>query len=324
MKSFTRLSVILLIVAALTALTTVSYAVTIIPMVTVGDPGNHVDPLYGGLYGDVDYAYNIGKTEMTNQQYTDLLNAVARTDAHGLYHGSMSINQTGTAPNLSYSTDHADKPVKYASWADAARFANWLHNEQPDTGTQTAATTERGAYILDGAESAGELDDIFREDGWKWAIPTEDEWYKAAYYKGGSTTAGYWLYPTQSNVPPTGAAPGPTSNTANCDDFNGDVVDVGGYTGSPGPYGTFDQGGNLFEWVEDERTDFPTNRVWRDSRWSYAADPNLSSSKRDRDVPNSSSDFPGFRLVQIPEPGSITLLVIGLLGLAFVARRKRQ
>jgi hypothetical protein len=28
-------------------------------------------------------------------------------------------------------------------------------------------------------------------------IPTEDQWHKAAYYKVGSTNAGYWGYATQ-------------------------------------------------------------------------------------------------------------------------------
>jgi len=32
------------------------------------------------------------------------------------------------------------------------------------------------------------------------AVASEDEWYKAAYYKGGSTNAGYWYYPTGSDT----------------------------------------------------------------------------------------------------------------------------
>jgi hypothetical protein len=38
---------------------------------------------------------------------------------------------------------------------------------------------------------------VNRETDWKWAITSEDEWYKAAYYKGGSTGAGYWDYPDE-------------------------------------------------------------------------------------------------------------------------------
>ena len=41
---------------------------------------------------------------------------------------------------------------------------------------------------------------ITRNAGATYFIPSENEWYKAAYYKGGGTNAGYWTYPTQSNV----------------------------------------------------------------------------------------------------------------------------
>jgi hypothetical protein len=44
--------------------------------------------------------------------------------------------------------------------------------------------------------------------------------------------------------------PGATANTANCDLVEGDLTDVGSYTGSASPYGTFDQGGNVWEWNE--------------------------------------------------------------------------
>ena len=30
-------------------------------------------------------------------------------------------------------------------------------------------------------------------------LPTCDQWYKVAYYKGGSLNAGYWQYPLQAN-----------------------------------------------------------------------------------------------------------------------------
>ena len=44
---------------------------------------------------------------------------------------------------------------------------------------------------------------ITRNAGATYFIPSENEWYKAAYYKGGSTNAGYWTYPTQSNTAPS-------------------------------------------------------------------------------------------------------------------------
>jgi hypothetical protein len=40
------------------------------------------------------------------------------------------------------------------------------------------------------------------------------------------------------------------ANTANCDDAVGDLTNLGSYAGSSSPYGTFDQGGNVWEWNE--------------------------------------------------------------------------
>ena len=55
----------------------------------------------------------------------------------------------------------------------------------------------------------------------QWVIPTEDEWYKEAYYKGGGLNAGYWAFPTRTNSSPINTLPD-TGNHANFDDaFSG-------------------------------------------------------------------------------------------------------
>ena len=46
-------------------------------------------------------------------------------------------------------------------------------------------------------------------------MTSEDEWYKAAYYKGGSKNAGYWNYPTCSNTPPGNDLNDASGNNAN-------------------------------------------------------------------------------------------------------------
>jgi len=53
-----------------------------IDMVTVGDLGNENDPLTGNLFGAVDYKYQIGKYDVTIQQYTQFLNSVAASDPY--------------------------------------------------------------------------------------------------------------------------------------------------------------------------------------------------------------------------------------------------
>ncbi|HSW44680.1 MAG TPA: hypothetical protein VLM89_03815 [Phycisphaerae bacterium] len=77
-----------------------------------------------------------------------------------------------------------NRPVNFVSYRDSCRFSNWLHSGQP-TGAQGPGTTERGAYTLDGYNGSDGRT-IHRNLGARWALPTEDEWYKAAYYKGGS------------------------------------------------------------------------------------------------------------------------------------------
>jgi len=90
---------------------------------------------------------------------------------------------------------------------------------------------------------------------------SEDEWYKAAYYKPGSTGSGYWDYPTRGGIAPSNLLlepdPGNCANTAGSG--NQPVwcigepywrTTVGEFENSESPCGTFDQGGNLMEWNE--------------------------------------------------------------------------
>ena len=128
------------------------------------------------------------------------------------------------------------------------RFANWLHNGQP-TGAQNASTTEDGAYTFSGTTTVGGRNAstaiMF--------LPTEDEWYKAAYYDPAASV--YYDYPTSALlaapmcVPGSAATPNTTPNTANCSSDG--VTDVGSYPNSAGPNSTLDQGGNVWEWTSD-------------------------------------------------------------------------
>ena len=158
-------TVSLIIALVMSAVGNRTPAITI-DMVPVGNPGNAPDTqlMSDGTtgYGSVGYNYQIGKYEVTVGQYIEFLNAVAKADPNGLYNTNMlqgeNIQQTGSSPNFSYSVgdyfgtvaaDWVNRPVNLVSFWNAARFANWLHNGQP-TGAQGPATTERGAYTLDG------------------------------------------------------------------------------------------------------------------------------------------------------------------------------
>jgi hypothetical protein len=253
-----------------------------IDTVPVGDVGNPNDPATGNLYGGVNYSYNIGKYEVTSAQYVAFLNAVAAADPYGLFDSAnMSgsngpgIVRTGVSGSFTYTlTGSPNHPVNYVTWADAARFANWLHNGQL-TGAEDSTTTEDGAYTLNGEKNESALVTIPRNTNAKWFLPSENEWYKAAYYQpaaNGGDADGYWAYPMRTNsVPysdqPTGVTPNNTQvGNFNKDDgvFNGYddgyavtgstsfsiflnyMTDVGAYSTSPSYYGTFDQGAATF------------------------------------------------------------------------------
>lgn len=165
------------------------------------------------------------------------------------------ITRSGASGSYNYTVvGSGNRPITYVSWFDAARFTNWLHNGQG------SGSTETGAYTLSGATSG-----IFTKNvGATVWIPSENEWYKAAYddpNKGGAGVGGYWAQATQSNtitsntVGAAGAAnyydgadyavtqSGSYSSSQNY------LMDVGVYgLNSDSAYGTNDQAGNVWEW----------------------------------------------------------------------------
>jgi formylglycine-generating enzyme required for sulfatase activity len=293
----------LLTFAAATALFTSASASVTMDWVTVGNAGNAADPLTG--FGAVAYEYKIGKYEVTNAQYGAFLNAKAATDSFGLYNSNMStygINRSGSSGSYTYSVTGAlaNRPVVYVSWFDAARFANWMINGQG------SGSTETGSYTLNGAISGI----ITKDAGAQVYIPTEDEWYKAAYYNAASQT--YSLYPNGQNTI--------TTADANYGNSVGSSTDVGTYSGDASSYGTFDQGGNVCEW-----NDTVVLESWRGVRgddWVIGgSDLDLSSSVLSYGTPVIEYFGIGFRLASVPEPSSVLLSITA--GGIILIRRKR-
>jgi len=308
-----------------------------IDTVPVGNPGNAADTAaHSGNsagQGSVGYTYNIGTYEVTAGQYTEFLTAVAKTDTYGLYSTSMdtavsvygcNIKRTGSSGSYAYSvtSDWANRPVNNVSWGDSARFANWLHNGQP-TGTQNLITTEHGAYSLNGATSDAALLAVNRETDWKWAITSEDEWYKAAYYNPATGT--YFDYPTSSNTAPGRDMADASGNNANyytgsgaCPiDSDKYTTVVGEFQNSESPYGTFDQGGNVWEW--NEATLSGSSRGLRGGSFIDGAGDLLASS-RTYGNPSGEDNSVGFRVSAVPEPATMAVLTLGGIGLL---RRRR-
>ena len=322
-----------------------------IDLVGVGNAGNAADPLNSGSVpgiGAVAYDYAIGKYDVTIGQYTAFLNAVAATDTYGLYNSAMGtdlnvagIARSGSSGSYTYSVmnnagSSANRPITYVSWFDAARFSNWMANGQK-TGAQVGTTTENGAYTLNGATSgvgfARNTTNPNTAAAVNWWIPSENEWYKAAYYSqslnGG--TGGYWLYPTQSNTAPGNTINGTanqanyyvggyaTTQSASYSASQNYLTDVGAFGGSGSAYGTYDQGGNVFEWNDTATSGSALGQ--RGGSWGNDGR-YLQSSLRDASGPASENSGIGFRVAAVPEPSTAGLLLLAGAGWIVWKRRK--
>jgi formylglycine-generating enzyme len=314
---------------------------TSMQFVTVGDPGNDGElsgqPKTGfdepRICGAVAYTYQMGKFEVTAGQYTQFLNAVAKTDTYGLYTELMAdpsisycnIQRFGVPGSYTYSVaaDWANRPVNWVDWGDAARYANWLTNGQP-TGPQCAATTEGGSYALEGATGYA-FNNVKRESNARFVIPSEDEWYKAAYYDPSKygEGPGYYAYPNHEDFAPANTYP-----------FG---VNYGGRFGNQSPvgspywrsevgafqydwsyYGTFDQAGNVSEWTEQV---FGNGRGVRGGAFSSGPGP-MAANYRDGWNAWGESGSIGFRIALVPEPSTMAVFLCG--GLALFLRRSKR
>lgn len=313
----------------------------------ISNPDN-VDDIHGDGFGGVSYAYRISKHEVTNAQYTEFLNAVAATDTHGLYHPSMGhstwggIIQSGDTGAYRYSVkpdaigegpggidgedySYANKPVVIVSFMDAMRFINWLENGQPE-GAQGPGTTEDGVYSISNGRSE------VRASHATYFIPSEDEWYKAAYYDphGNGGSGAYYDYPTSSDSTPNRNLPSAdTGNSANyLANGNGDseysMTDVGSYSLSVSPWGTFDQGGNVWEWNESIIRPSPslTGRGLRGGSW-FSGSLSMHADNRTPFDPTFENTITGFRVAsRVPEPNAVLLGALSAgCSLAWMGRR---
>ncbi len=307
-----------LLVSAAVILAAPSLATAVdMEMVIVGDPGNAADTRHDPTgFGAVPYSFSIGKYEVTNGQYREFLNAKAAVgDPLGLYNEEMTsglggIQRLGTGTVESpysylakdFDSTNDDRPVNFISFWDAARFVNWLHNGQGD------GDTEQGAYIG--------LDDevtFTRQIDARFLLPTEDEWYKAAYYDPNKPGGpGYWEYPTRSDDRPSNDAPPGSDLVRGSANYSSSALTpVGAFNAKPSTsaYGTFDQGGNLWEWnVTFVQEDFFGLRGG-----SFDNIFGLDAAHQDSYPAFFENRIMGFRVVGtiVPEPGSSALVGVG-------------
>lgn len=240
----------------------------------IGDPGNAPDPLY--RKGAVVYVFEMARTAVTNEQWCRFLNAVAfETDPYGLYNPDMTTAVCGGIDRLPLPDGKwryvvkpgwEKRPVVYIGFHDAMRYCNWLHYGNPSAPCGpgvTEGTVGEGAYDTRACEAvvSGRMPPPEqygkRNDGARFWIPSDDEWYKAAHYD--PTRLGvrkYWDYPCRTSEPPANDPAKPHA----CNYLRGGVwlgegapyylSEVEAWPTSDTYYGCRQMAGNVWEWVE--------------------------------------------------------------------------
>ena len=287
--------------------------------VTIGNPGNPADNTGNpNPAGSVGYSYGIAKYEVSEQMVQVYNNL-----------GPVPINKSSRGPK---------KPVTGVSWNEASRFVNWLNTSKGFTPaykfTSTGLTADDSRHIqISLWDPTDTLDydpaNRIRSKRAIFALPSYNEWYKAAYYD--PETGTYFDYPTGSNTAPSITTGGNGQNTAVYSTSGPADVD---FAGGVSAYDVMALGGNAFE--HEESTFDLLNLSAAQVRgvrggWWGGNVAELSSSIRYA-WEAGHRDFPlGFRVVQlsgspaaVPEPTSMAIFGLGALGMAYRARRKAK
>jgi sulfatase modifying factor 1 len=234
-----------------------------------------------------------------------------------------------------------NRPVNFVSWFNAARVANWMHNGAQTYGSTDAtasAPQNTGAYTL-GTATSGNAP--AKNSGALYWLPTENEWYKAAYYspvKGGVGSPGYYLYgngfdsgiatvtadSSGNGSAGTGIMGSGTGNFANFDFGAGNVTTVG-TNGAASYYGAFDMSGNVWDWNDLDGVS-GSSRGLRGGSWRDNASDVSSAARATNLASGGRNDFIGFRLASVPEPATLGMASGGALcaGGWWVLKRRRK
>jgi len=282
-----------------------------IDFVNVGNPGNANDSgttgSYFSAFGGVAYDFRMGTYEVSEDMIT-------KANAEG----SLEITKD---------TRGVDKPATSVSWNEAARFVNWMNTSsgysaaykftlQPgDLGYGANANIELW-QVGDAGYNAANL---YRNSNAFYFLPSEDEWYKAAYYSGSGTT--YFDYALQSDTIPNAVSGGASGAVYNGQTGPADVANAGGSSF----YGTEAQNGNVYEWNESAFTapndSSSEGRAIRGGFWGNP-ESNLRSSVRLSLNPAAEYIFIGFRVASVPEPSTAFMILIPVG--AWLLKRRRK
>ncbi len=274
-----------------------------IEFVSIGNPNNPDDTTgTPSPAGKVEYAYRMGKYEISQEMIGKATDSGMTNVTAGAWSGT--------------------QPAANVSWYEAAAFVNWLNTSEGHQAaydlTWTGSSWSMGLWSsADAWQKGGE--NLFRHKDAYYFLPSADEWYKAAYYDPNAGV--YYDYPTGSDSVPDGIDfAGDTTFDAVF--FDGglnhgpnDITDVGVLS----PYGTAGQGGNIFEF---EETNFnlvndssSSARGVRGGSWYDTSVFLLSTNRCCVGGPADENGFVGFRVASLPEPSTIVLVGMSVMGL---------
>ena len=276
-----------------------------VEFVPIGDPDNPDDTTGNpSTAGKVVYPYRIGKFEVSRDMITKANTegglGITLADMNGFVGGN-GVNQ----------------PATHITWFEAAQFVNWLNTSE---GHQAAYNFDGGGnFQLWSSGQAWQTggENLFRHKDAFYFLPSMDEWYKAAYYDPDSDT--YFDFPTGSDSTPDGI------NFVLDPNFDAVFNDNGGQPGPNAidnagllsPFGTMGQGGNVWEWEETAldlvNSSASEGRTVRGGSWGDHAG-YMASLGRFNGTPTNSFFHTGFRVASVPEPSSLMLAALGLIG----------
>ena len=260
------------------------------------------------------YRYNIGKFEVSRE----MIEKANAEGGLGIDLHPMDFVSGGPRPAM---------PATGVSWNEGARFANWLNISQglpaaykfiTQPGDQDYVANANVELWVDGDQGFDAANPV-RNSQAQYFLPSADEWYKAAYYDpdANGEAGGYWNFPTGRHTEPIAVPSGTAPNTAVYqqprDQGPADITEAGGLS----PYGVMGLGGNVWE---VEREFGSAVRASRGGSWDSPPTV-LSASRRPFGPPSGEGPDLGFRIISIPEPSSLSLGLLGILGLLPWRRR---
>jgi sulfatase modifying factor 1 len=163
-----------------------------IDFVTVGNTGNAADTTG---FGAVPYEYRMGTYEISQ----DAIDKATASGMANVVAGAWTGNQ----------------PAANISWYEAAAFVNFLNTSSGKTAAYNLSWSGTAwSMTLQSSSNAWTLGgtNLYRNKNAFYFLPSENEWYKAAYYNAAGTN--YFLYPTASSSIPTAVASGTNAGSA--------------------------------------------------------------------------------------------------------------